>query len=122
MKKNPTLIENLVYTDKNSCKRELTISSKVESVESIFSSLVSQDNSFFFSIARPFLSQVFVVNYSCLKCDKHDNVDSVRCDKCDKWIHKTCAKISDKKYKDMPESKPGEEIWLCNVCLDFHEY
>ena len=41
------------------------------------------------------------------------------CDKCDKWIHKTCANISDKKYKDMQENKPGEEIWLCIGCLDF---
>ena len=49
MKKNPALIENLVNTDKNSRKKELTISSKAESVESIFSSLVSQNNSFFFS-------------------------------------------------------------------------
>ena len=52
MKNNPTLIENLVNTDKNSCKQELTISFKAESVEFIFSSSVSQDNSFFFSIAR----------------------------------------------------------------------
>ena len=64
---------------------------------------------------------VYCTNYSCLKCDKHiyDNVDSVCCDKCDKWIHKTCANISDKKYKDMQENKPGEEIWLCIGCLDF---
>ena len=50
--KNPTLIENLVYTDKNSFKKEHTISSKAKSVESTFSSLISQDNSFFFSIAK----------------------------------------------------------------------
>ena len=44
MKKNPTLTENLVNTDKNSCKKKLTsISSKAESIESIFSSLGSQD-------------------------------------------------------------------------------
>ena len=50
------------------------------------------------------------MNYSCLKCDQHiyDNVDSVCCCKCDKWIHKTCANISDKKYKDMQENKPGD--------------
>ena len=41
------------------------------------------------------------------------------CDKCDKWIHKTCANISDKKYKDMQENKPGEEIWLFIRRLDF---
>ena len=34
----------------------------------------------------------------------YDNVDSVCCNKCDKWIHKTCAKISDKN-KDMQENK-----------------
>ena len=42
------------------------------------------------------------------------------CDKCDKWIHKTCVNISDKKYKDIQGKKPGEEIWLCIGCLDFH--
>ena len=41
------------------------------------------------------------------------------CDKCDKWIHKTCANISDKKYKDMQVNKPGEEIWFFIGCLDF---
>ena len=41
------------------------------------------------------------------------------CDKCDKWIRKTCANISDKKYKDIQRNKPGEKIWLCNECLDF---
>ena len=46
MKKNSTL-ENLVHTDKHSCKNELTISSKAESVESIFPSLVSQDKTRF---------------------------------------------------------------------------
>ena len=42
---------------------------------------------------------IYCTNYSCLKCDKHiyDNIDSVCCDKCDKCIHKTCAKISEKK-------------------------
>ena len=30
MGKNPTLIENLVNTDKNSCENEVTISSKVD--------------------------------------------------------------------------------------------
>ena len=64
---------------------------------------------------------IYCKNYSCLKCDKHifDNVDSVCCDKCDKWIHKTCANISDKNYKGMQKNKPGEEIWLCIRCLDF---
>ena len=52
MKINPTLIENTVNADKNSCKKELTVSTDAESVESMFSALVSQDNSFFFSIAR----------------------------------------------------------------------
>ena len=42
--KVPTLVQNLVYLDKNSSQKELTISSKAESVESIVSSLVSQDN------------------------------------------------------------------------------
>ena len=46
MKKNPTLIENIVHTDKHSGKNQLTISSKAESVESIFS-LVSQDKTRF---------------------------------------------------------------------------
>ena len=36
--KNPTLVQNLAYTDRNSCRKELTISSKAESVESIVSS------------------------------------------------------------------------------------
>ena len=58
---------------------------------------------------------IYCMNYSSLKCDKHiyDNTD-VCCDKCDIWIHKTCAKISDKKYKDMQEIKPGKKIWFCN--------
>ena len=44
MKKNPTLIENLVNADKNSYKKKLkSISSKAKSIESIFSSLGSQD-------------------------------------------------------------------------------
>ena len=49
MKKNPTLIEKHAdkHTDKHSCKNELTISSKAESVESIFSLLVSQDKTRF---------------------------------------------------------------------------
>ena len=64
---------------------------------------------------------IYCTNYSCLKCDKHiyDNVNSAYCNKCDKWIDKTCANVSDKKYKDMQENKPGEEIWLCIGCLDF---
>ena len=64
---------------------------------------------------------IYCTNYSCLICDKHiyDNVDSVCYDKCNKWIHKTCANIRDKKYKDMQENKPSEEIWLCNGFLDF---
>ena len=41
------------------------------------------------------------------------------CDKCDKWIHKTYVNISDKKYKDIQEKKPGGEIWLCIGYLDF---
>ena len=52
MTKNWTLIENLIYANKLPCKKELTVSSKAESVESIFSSLVPQDNLFFFSIGR----------------------------------------------------------------------
>ena len=61
------------------------------------------------------------MNYSCLKCDKHiyNNTDSACCNKCDKWIHKTCIKISYKKYKDMQENKPGEKICLYNGCPDF---
>ena len=39
-------------TDKHSCKNELTVSSKAESVELTFSSLASQNNSFFFSLTR----------------------------------------------------------------------
>ena len=40
------------------------ISSKAESVESMFSSLVSQDNSFFFSIARH-LKCLFYIQKNC---------------------------------------------------------
>ena len=47
MKKIPTLIENLAHMDKDSWKYELTISSKAESVQSIFYSLVSQDKTRF---------------------------------------------------------------------------
>ena len=64
---------------------------------------------------------IYCTNHSYLKCGKHiyDGVDSVCCDKCGKWIRKTCANIIDKKYKDMQENKPGENICLCNECLDF---
>ena len=48
---NSTLTENLVYTDKISCKKELTISSKAETVIIVFS-LLSQNNSFFFITER----------------------------------------------------------------------
>ena len=44
-KKIPTLIENLVHTDKHSSKNELTISS-------IFSSLVSQDKTRFSLVSQ----------------------------------------------------------------------
>ena len=46
---------------------------------------------------------IYYTNYSCLKCGKHiyDNVTTAYFNKCDKWIDKTCANISDKKYKDM---------------------
>ena len=50
-KENSTPIENVVHTDKHSCKNELIISSKVESVESIFSSLVSQGKTRFYLVS-----------------------------------------------------------------------
>ena len=47
-KKNPTLIENFLHTDKQSSKNELTISS----IFFFFS--ITRQNWFFFSIARYF--------------------------------------------------------------------
>ena len=41
--KNPRLVQNLAYRGGNSCRKELTMLSKVESVESIVSSLATQD-------------------------------------------------------------------------------
>ena len=65
MKKTPAPIENLVYANKNSCKKELTVSSKGESVEPIFSSLVSQDNSLYSTIARHYLITLLIPGVCC---------------------------------------------------------
>ena len=42
--KNAALVHNLAYTGRSSCRKEFALSSKAESVESIVSSLVTQDN------------------------------------------------------------------------------
>ena len=71
--KNPALVQNLVYTDRNSCRKEPIISSKAESVESIVSSLATQGNLYWQYFNFHFPQMLF----TCLKmlsvCGKTNN-------------------------------------------------
>ena len=55
------------------------------------------------------------MNCPCSVCNKNAITDVIECDICESWVHRSCAKLSKTKFKQLADST---DYYYCPICIN----